>query len=234
MAIGTAFPGNYNLGCYPTYPTFPRWPQPQPCPQPWPGPWGWNQNHGNLENATVGRHGFLGLERTKGYGVDMNGDGRYTPGRDAVLAMDLNRDGRVTPDEIEKSREKLQAMGGNYDFNHDGQTSICERMKGQGYQREMQRYDTNGDGRLDAGEFARAGGRVLVDSNRDGKFQDWEQHSPFNFPTGGFGRGRINYIDPFCGTTSVNERSPWSPGPWGPGPWNPGPCGPINPWIRPC
>ena len=234
MAIGTAFNHIHNPGCYdPTFPSFPRWPQPQPqiCPQ-WPNPWGWNQERDNLENATVGRHGFLGLERTKGYAVDMNRDGRYTPGRDAVLAMDLNRDGRITPDEIEKSREKLQAMGGNYDFNHDGQVSICERMKGQGYQREMQRYDTDGDGRLDAGEFARAGGRVLVDSNRDGKFQDWEQHSPFNFPTGGFGRGRINYIDPFCGGgTSVSERSPWSPSPWNPGPWNPGP---VNPWIRPC
>lgn len=234
MAIGTAFPGNYNLGCYPT-PTFPRWPQPQPCPQPWPGPWGRNQNYENLENANVGRHGFLGLEGTNGYALDRNRDGRYTPGRDAVLAMDLNRDGRVTPEEIEQSRERLQAMGGNYDFNKDGQTSICERLKGQGYQREMQRYDTNGDGRLDAGEFARAGGRVLVDSNRDGRFQDHEQHSPFNFPTGGFGRGRINYIDPFCGNTSVNERSPWSPSPWGPSPWNPGPCRPpVNPWIRPC
>lgn len=227
MAIGTNFPGNYNLGCYdstfPTCPTFPRWPQPQPCPRPWPGPWSWNENRGNLENATVGRHGFLGLERTKGYAVDMNGDGRYTPGRDAVLAMDLNRDGRITPDEIEKSREKLQAMGGNYDFNRDGQVSICERMKGQCYQREMERYDTNHDGRLDAGEFARAGGRVLVDSNRDGRFQDWEQHSPFNFPTGGFGKGRLNYIDPFCGHTSINERSPWSNPLWSP-----------RPWIRPC
>ncbi|MBT9585011.1 hypothetical protein IV102_16830 [bacterium] len=39
--------------------------------------------------------------------------------------MDLNRDGRVTPDEIEGSRERLKAMGGNFDLNGDGNTTIC-------------------------------------------------------------------------------------------------------------
>lgn len=181
---------------------------------PWgPQPWSWNQGHENLENATVGRHGWFGLERTKGYGVDLNGDGRYTAGRDAVLAMDLNRDGRITPDEIEASRARLKAMGGNFDLNGDGRVTICERFQGQAYQREMRRYDADGDGRLSAGEFARAGGRVLIDHNRDGRFQPWEQHSPFNFPTGGFGQGRINYIDPFCDYTSVNHQ-PWGRRPW--------------------
>jgi len=183
-----------------------------------PPTWNWNQGGGNLPNANVGNHGFLGLQTTNGYALDTNGDGRYTRGKDGVLAMDLNRDGRVTPQEIEGSRERLQAMGGNYDFNHDGRTTVCERMKGSSYQREMSRYDTNHDGRLNAGEFANAGGRVLVDSNRDGKFQPWEQHSPFNFPTGGFGQGRLNYVDPFCNTNSVNHQA----GPWGPSPW--GPC----------
>ena len=216
MALALNFQANYIApgGCYPR----PQCPGPWTPPGPWgppPSPWNWNQGHGNLDNANVGRHGFLGLQNTKGYGLDLNNDGRYTPGRDGVLAMDLNRDGRVTPDEIEGSRERLKAMGGNFDLNGDGNTTICERMKGSAYQREMSQYDSDGDGRLNSGEFARAGGRVLVDSNRDGRFQPWEQHSPFNFPTGGFGRGRINYIDPFCGHTSVNHR----PGPWGPSPW---------------
>ena len=190
-----------------------------------PGPfgppaWNWNQQGGNMDNAAVGRNGFLGLGTQRGYALDTNGDGRYTAGKDGVLAMDLNRDGRVTPDEITGSKERLQAMGGNYDFNKDGHTTICERAKGQSYQREMSRYDTNHDGSLNGGEFARAGGRVLVDSNRDGKFQQWEQHSPFNFPTGGFGRGSLNYVDPFCNTNNINHKT----GPWGPSPWGPGPC----------
>lgn len=199
-------------GCYQPGPYMPP-----SCPGPFgPPPWNWNQGHGNLPNANVGNHGFLGLCNTKGYAIDTNNDGRYTRGQDGVLAMDLNRDGRVTPQEIEGSRERLMSMGGNYDFNNDGRTTICERAKGSSYQREMRQYDSDGDGRLNAGEFARAGGRVLVDSNRDGKFQNWEQHSPFNFPTGGFGRGRLNYVDPFCGHSSVNHGSPWGPPPWGP------------------
>ncbi len=185
-------------------------------PRPWHQPnWHWNQGHGNLPNAEVGRHGFLGLCSTRGYGLDLNNDGRYTRGQDAVLAMDLNRDGKITPKEIQESRQRLNAMGGNFDLNGDGKVSLCERMKGQQYQRELQRYDRDRDGRLDAGEFASAGGRVLVDRNRDGKFQPWEQHSPYNFPTPGFGRGSLNFIDPYCNHTSVHHSNPrWAPRPY--------------------
>lgn len=194
-------------------PTFPGCYCPGPYGPP-PNPWN-NSGHWNLPNATVGQHGFLGLNRTEGFGVDLNQDGRYTRGQDGVLAMDLNRDGRITPDEIEKSREKLKAMGGNFDLNGDGRVTPTERSKGAAYQREMQQYDRNGDGRLSAGEFANAGGRVLVDRNRDGRFDSWESHSPFNFPTPGFGRGRINFIDPYGGGTSVhNYNRPWGPPPF--------------------
>ncbi len=180
---------------------------PVACPGPWgPRPWHWNQGHGNLNNAQVGHHGFLGLGNTRGYATDLNGDGRYTRGQDGVLAMDLNRDGRITPKEIQESRQRLNAMGGNFDLNGDGRTTICERSQGSRYQREMQRYDCDGDGRLSGAEFSRAGGSVLVDRNRDGRFQPWEQHSPYNFPTPGFGSGRLNFIDPYSNYTSVHHR----------------------------
>ena len=59
------------------------------------------------------------------------GNGQFIAQQSQVLSVgandctlgDLNRDGRVTPQEIEGSQERLQAMGGNYDFNHDGRTS---------------------------------------------------------------------------------------------------------------
>jgi hypothetical protein len=200
---GGGYPQQPGCGCFPQ-PTFPPH-----------NPYGWNQGHGNLPNANVGHHGFLGLATTNGYATDLNNNGRYDRGRDGVLAMDLNRDGRVSPKEIEESRQRLNALGGNYDLNGDGNTTICERMKGSGYRREMQQHDHDGDGRLNSHEFAQAGGRVLVDRNRDGKFQPWEQHSPHNFPTPGFGRGRLNYIDPFSGHTSVNHREQF----WGPQPF---------------
>jgi len=202
-----------NGGCYgPPQHGMGLWPS--PCGQQ---NWNWNQGGQNLPNANVGQHGFLGMQTTNGYALDTNGDGRYTRGQDGVIGMDLNRDGRVSPQEIEGSQQRLQSMGGNFDLNHDGRTSVCERMKGSGYQREMNQYDSNHNGRLEANELSRAGGRVMVDSNRDGKFQQWEQHSPYNFPTGGYGQGRLNYVDPFCNTNSVNHQSnPWGPSPWGP------------------
>ena len=188
-------------------------------PSPWqpygPGPFGpyggYNSGHGNLPYAQVGNHGFFGLQPTEGYGLDLNNNGRYDRGQDGVLAFDLNRDGRVTPAEIEQSRERLNSFGGNFDHDGDGRVSFCERMRGQGQQRQMQQLDLDGDGRLSAYELARGGGRVLVDGNRDGKFQPWEQHSPFNFPTPGFGRGSINQVDPFWGGTSVHNTGGWGP-----------------------
>ena len=185
----------------------------------------WNQNNWNLNNAVVGHHGFLGLEATRGFAVDLNGDGRYNRGQDGVLAMDLNRDGRVDRREIEESRKLINSVGGNFDLNGDGRVSLCERFQGRGYQnraREMG-LDADGDGRISSWEFAQSGGRVLKDHNRDGNFQPWEQHSPFNFPTPGFGRGRLNGIDPFWGTTNTTQTG-WG---WGPPvpPWGPRPYG---------
>lgn len=183
-------------------------------PSPWgPGPFGphggYNTGHGNLPHANVGHHGFF--QRTEGYGLDLNNNGRYDRGQDGVLAFDLNRDGRITPQEIEGSRERLMSMGGNFDHDGNGNVSICERMKGQGQQREMRGKDLDGDGRLSAWEIQAGGGRVLMDHNRDGRFQPWEQHSPFNFPTPGFGRGGLNVVDPFFNGSSVHHHGGYRP-----------------------
>ena len=164
-------------------------PRPMGYPGCWnPTPWNWNQGHGNLPNANVGQHGFLGLCNTRGYGLDLNNDGRYTRGQDAVLAMDLNRDGKITPQEIQESRQRLNAMGGNFDLNGDGKVSFCERMKGQQYQQQMRCHDRNHDGRLDASEFAGAGGRVGA-AGRSGAPRAQEpaeegHHAPDSPPSG--------------------------------------------------
>jgi len=166
----------------------------------------WQQGHGNLPYAQVQNGGFLGLQNQGGYATDLNNNGRYDAGQDAVLAMDLNRDGRVDRNEIEGSRRRLMSMGGNFDFNGDGKVGLFERMQGGTMSREMRSRDQDGDGRLSQWEFAQAGGRVMTDQNRDGNFQPWEQHSPFNFPTPGFGRGSVGTIDPFQNFTGVNHR----------------------------
>lgn len=182
------------------------------CPQPVPI----NTGHGNLPDATVGSQPgcWFFPRETRGYGLDLNNNGRYDAGQDGVLAFDLNRDGRITNEEIEASRDRLKAFGGNYDFNNDGQVSFCERIKGQGLRQQMQGMDQDGDGRLSGWELQQGGGRVLVDRNRDGQFQPWESYSPNNFPTPGFGRGRINFVDPSWNYTSVNHGWGWARPPY--------------------
>ncbi len=191
------------------------------CHQP-PGPPTWQQGHGNMPYARVGDPNWLGMGGQQGYGVDLNNNGRYDRGRDGVLAMDLNRDGKIDKSEIEGSRRRLMSMGGNYDFNGDGQVGLIERLQGGSYSREMSQYDQNRDGQLQPHEFSNAGGRVLIDSNRDGKSQPWEQHSPYSFPTPGFGSGSLGNINPHWGHTNVNHQG----GGWGAPPWGP----PPSPW----
>jgi hypothetical protein len=184
------------------------------CFPPPPPPPYWNER-GNLPNANVGRDNWwCGGNDTKGFAVDINRNGRYDRGQDGVLAMDLNRDGIVSRQEIEASRQRLMAFQGNYDFNNDGRVDWSESFRGQHYSRQMEKYDQDGDGQLSPREFAQAGGRVLVDRNQDGRFQPWEQHSPFNFPMPGFGNGRLGDISPWG--TEVHRRRDYHPRPWGP------------------
>ena len=197
----TYAPQQYNTGWNPSCPCYP--------PQR-----GQNELNWNLPNATVGQHGFLGLQDTKGFALDLNGSGRYERGRDGVLAFDINRDGRTTPQEIEQSRNMLNSFGGNYDKNGDGRVTPCERAQGRATQdRVSQQYDLNHNGVLENFELARGGAHVLVDSNRDGKTQNWEQHSVYNFPVPGQGRGRLDFVDPYAGVNGVNVQQPWFYGP---------------------
>ncbi len=175
----------------------------------------WSQGHGNLPYAQVGNGGFLGVGPRAGYGLDLNNNGRYDAGQDGVLAMDLNRDGLVDRGEIEQSRRRLMAFGGNFDFNGDGRVELVEHLQGRHFGAEMSRYDRDRDGRLSPWEFSSAGGRVMVDGNRDGGFQPWEQHSPYNFPTPGFGRGSLGMVDPWNNYSGAHHRAPMWGGSWG-------------------
>ncbi|MBM3462142.1 MAG: hypothetical protein FJX76_08590 [Armatimonadetes bacterium] len=161
--------------------------------------------HGNLPDAQTGNHNNW-FHKDSGYGVDLNNNGRYDRGQDGVIAFDQNRDGRISNQEIKESNERLKAFGGNYDLNGDGHTTICERSKGQRYQREMQQNDLDRDGRLSSWELDRAGGRVVVDHNRNGHAEPHETYSPYHSPTPGFGSGSIGYVDPARNHTQVNNN----------------------------
>ena len=171
-----------------------------------------NSNHGNLDGAVVGRrHWFWGGgSPVRGYGVDLNNNGRYDRGQDGVLAFDFNRDGKLGRKEVTRSREMLRAFGGCDDINGNGKVSFSEKNKARKYRARMQRMDLNRDGKLSTHELARGGARVGVDHNRNGKFGRHETYSPYNIPTPGFGRGRLNFVDPSRGYSQVNHGWAWS------------------------
>ncbi|MFN8608941.1 MAG: hypothetical protein U0931_15515 [Vulcanimicrobiota bacterium] len=146
----------------------------------------------------------------RGYALDLNGDGRYTKGQDGVLAFDLNGDGKVSGQEIHKSRAILMSLGGNYDFSGDGKVTAEETARGHELAgKYSQMFDLNHDGTLEAGELQRAGARVLVDSNRNGKFENAESQTINNLPSIGYGRASLDYVNPFMANGSVSNRGAW-------------------------
>jgi len=127
---------------------------------------------GNLSNADVG-----GGQR--GFVVDVNGDGQYGRGQDAVLGMDFDGDGSLNQKEIGRTRELLSSFAGNNDFDGDGKVSKAERKRAAGYRA----LDKDGDGRLSTPEMQMAGARTWVDRNGDGKVGGGEVAGIQNFRT---------------------------------------------------
>jgi EF hand len=159
-----------------------------------------------LPDSKLGSSGSLTQPSgNRGYGLDLNGNGRYDKGQDGVLAFDLNHDGKISASEIRESNERLKAFGGNYDLNGDGKVTPCERLKAEGYKKEMQKLDTDGDGKLSASEIERGGGRICVDRNGDGKISPAESFSAYSFPMPGFGDCTLGYVDPRNNQASVIE-----------------------------
>lgn len=194
--------------------------------KPW-CPWiSWN---GNLPDATVSSHKHLWWNHdVKGYGIDLNGNGQYDKGKDGVLAFDYNGDGKLSDNEIQKSRDMLKSMGGDYDFNGDGKVGFLERIRGKSLEKLSKKYDKNGDGRLDNGELQSGNAKVWKDADKDGRADSNELYNPSNIPTP-WGRGSIDYVDPRSHTTQI--RHPWMPFPT-PGP-TPQPHPPFPPGPGP-
>jgi hypothetical protein len=171
--------------------------------------------HGNLPDSNVGQRGWrcfplVPHQRTDGWAIDLNNNGRYDRGRDGVLVFDTNGDGRYDNRDVSSTNNMMKAAQGNYDFNGDGRVSRFERMQGQMLRCRYNRLDRNRDGRLDTNEIAAGGGKVWTDNNHNGRIGCGELHSPYRIPGGFFepnGR-RLDYVDPRWGSgTSTNN--PW-------------------------
>lgn len=171
--------------------------------------------HGNLPDSNVGQNGWRCFplfphQRTDGWAIDLNNNGRYDRGRDGVLVFDHNRDGRYDQNDVSNTNNMMKAARGDYDFNNDGRVSHFERIQGQMLRNRFNQLDRNRDGRLDTHEIQAGGGRVWVDNDRNGRIGCGELHSPYRIP-GGLcepnGR-RLDYVDPRWGS-GTSSNNPW-------------------------
>lgn len=183
-------------------------PQPQPYGQP-------GRNFQDVHTGGFQRGGWRNrfLEPTRGFGIDLNGNGRFDRGRDGVLVFDFNRDGKIDQKEISGTNNMMKAASGDYDFDGDGKVSKKERFMGAIYRRKFAKMDRNRDGKLSAGEISAGGGRIWKDRNRDGRVGKTELHSPFQVPRGW--RRPSARVD--VGTNGWSRITP-NRDPWGPRP----------------
>lgn len=178
-------------------------------------PFGTERNFNDLTTGTTELPSIGGplTINHKGYGIDLDGDGQFRGDRDGVLAFDINKDGRVDQGEIGESRRRLNLMAGNDpDLKHP-----CKRHQAEAERnRLLQQYDRDGDGKLNDYELSAAGGRVLVDSNRDGTFASNEAQDVEHLRTRS-GQFRLNEVDPRGNYSDVQRTWPSPPRPpcWG-------------------
>ncbi len=153
-------------------------------------------------------NGGVITKENRGYGVDLNDNGRYDAGQDAVLGFDSNRDGTIDQKEIERTNAILQSQGGSADTNNDGHVSAKEKLENFSYRRQYSKLDSDGDGKLSNKELEAGGAQAWVDRDRDGKIDKGENQSIDHIKTSSGFKGKeskITEVDP-NGKTSVRQK----------------------------
>lgn len=98
----------------------------------------------------------------RGYGLDLDSNGRFDRGRDGVLAFDFDKNGSVSSNEVRDSRAALDAFSGNQDGNGDGNVTSEEAAQSQRLAGLVAKFDANGDGKLNNAELKAADAKVLI------------------------------------------------------------------------
>lgn len=118
------------------------------------------QTYGTFENVRATRTADTNQTR-KGFGIDLNNDGRYNKETDGLLAFDLDGDGKYTSTDVETTQQYLRAMAGEEDLNGDGQVSFKERSDAHNMMKHFGSADLDQDGVLQGWEIAELGGMVV-------------------------------------------------------------------------
>lgn len=102
----------------------------------------------------------------RGFGVDLNGDGKIDSKNDGFLAFP-NKEGKY---DVKQANNLLKAFSGDNDFNNDGKVSANEKARGEKLKARGQGMDLDKDGVLGAWELQKAGAAVVtVGKGEDGQ-----------------------------------------------------------------
>jgi Ca2+-binding EF-hand superfamily protein len=160
-------------------------------------------------NPNAPNGGVISREN-QGYGVDLNDNGHYDRGQDAIIGFDSNHDGKIDQREVEHTNNILSAYGGgSADTDGDGVVSAKEKLQNASYRAQYAALDKDHDGKLSNSELKAAGAQAWVDSDKDGRIDKGETQDISKIKTNGefFNRkeSKITELDP-SGKTSVRQK----------------------------
>ena len=102
----------------------------------------------------------------RGFGVDLDGDGKIDSKNDGFLAFP-NKEGKY---DVKHANNLLKAFAGDSDFDNDGKVSEDEKARGEKLKARGQEMDLDKDGVLGAWELQKAGAAVVtVGKGEDGQ-----------------------------------------------------------------
>ena len=137
-----------------------------------------------------------------GFGVDLDGNGRFEQGKDGILAFDFDGNGSLSQQEIDRSRRVLKTFG---DPNF-GQQQIGDLSAEQVEDGILRAHlDRNGDNKLDRAELKAARAKLWVDRDGDGLGDNGELFNSENFRDR-FGRLRELVEVDGTGVTSASKE----------------------------
>ena len=95
----------------------------------------------------------------KGFGIDLDGDGKFNLNKDGLLSLNLG--GKNGVENVTRTNDLLKAFGGNFDANGDGKLSSQELHRGNRYAQQGAQMDLDRDGTLSRFELQAAGAKVV-------------------------------------------------------------------------
>lgn len=118
------------------------------------------KTHQTFDNVSATRVAETNTTRT-GFGIDLDGDGKFTKGKDGYLAFDMDGDGKYTSMDVQKTQDYLKALSGVEDLNGDGKVSFQEKQDAYNYKQQFGSADLDQDGVLSGWEMSKLGGMVV-------------------------------------------------------------------------